>query len=446
MTENSHSAGAQPAARQDVVIIGAGVIGSAIALELARRGYRTVNVDKLPAAGYGPTSNSCAIVRAHYSSWDGVAMAHECFSYWQDWDDYIGVEDESGMAQYVRCGVVLLKTQTKHHERALKHYDALGIDYEHWDADTLEERYPIFDASEFWPPRRPDDPDFRATPSARLEGAVFTPDAGYVVDPLLATRNLQVAAEAAGGRFELGQEVVAIRRRGNRVEGVTLRDGRKLDAPVVVNVAGPFSKVVNELAGATADMRIGTRALRHEVHHVPAPEGFDFETDGVVTSDGDLGIYFRPASGNHILVGSEDPECDQRVWADDPAEYDRHLTEAQWEAQVYRLARRIPKLRIPHARKGIVDLYDVSDDWLPIYDRSCVDGYYMAVGTSGHQFKNAPVVGHAMAELIEQCEGGRDHDAEAVSVGCRYTGVELDLGFYSRLRSINRDSSFSVRG
>jgi glycine/D-amino acid oxidase-like deaminating enzyme len=56
----------------DAVITGAGVIGAAIAYELAKRGYRTLNLDKLPAAGYGSTSNSCSIVRARYSSRDGV--------------------------------------------------------------------------------------------------------------------------------------------------------------------------------------------------------------------------------------------------------------------------------------------------------------------------------------------------------------------------------------
>src|SRR6185295_16915837 len=61
----------------DAVIIGAGVIGTATAFELCKRGYKTLNIDKLPSAGYGPTSNSCAIVRAHYSSFDGVAMAYE---------------------------------------------------------------------------------------------------------------------------------------------------------------------------------------------------------------------------------------------------------------------------------------------------------------------------------------------------------------------------------
>ena len=55
----------------------------------------------------------------------------------------------------------------------------------------------------------------------------------------------------------------------------------------------------------------------------------------------------------------------------------------------------------------------------------------MAVGTSRNQFKNAPVVGHLMAELIDACESGNDHDAEPLRVTCRHTGHELGVGFYS---------------
>ena len=61
----------------------------------------------------------------------------------------------------------------------------------------------------------------------------------------------------------------------------------------------------------------------------------------------------------------------------------------------------------------------------------------MAIGTSGNQFKNAPVVGHLMAELIDQVQNGHDHDADPVKVKSVYTGVELDAGFYSRLREVN---------
>ncbi len=430
----------------DAIVIGAGVIGASIAFELCKRGYGTLNIDKLPAAGYGPTSNSCSIVRAHYSSRDGVAMAYEGFFYWQDWPAYVGDGDESGLARYMQSGTILLGSATGHHDKVLRHYCDLGVEHELWDNAELQRRIPIYDTGAFWPPRRPTDPHFWDTAQDELDGAIFTPGSGYVNDPQLATHNLQRAAEEHGGRFLFRAEVAEIRRDNGRIRGVTLADGSRIDAPIVVNVAGPHSFVINRMAGVEDAMKVKTRPLRHEVHHVPAPPGFDFEADGFHTSDGDTGIYFRPESGNNILIGSEDPECDPKVWVDDPDRYDGKVTEAQWEAQVYRLARRIPTLPIPHERKGIVDLYDVSDDWIPIYDRSDLDGFYMAIGTSGNQFKNAPVVGHLMAELIDRVQRGHDHDNDPVKVKAVYTGLELDAGFYSRLREINPDSSFSVNG
>ena len=59
----------------DAIIIGTGVIGAAIGYELAKAGRRTLNIDKLPAAGCRSTSSSGAIVRFSYSTRDGVAMA-----------------------------------------------------------------------------------------------------------------------------------------------------------------------------------------------------------------------------------------------------------------------------------------------------------------------------------------------------------------------------------
>ena len=64
----------------DAIVIGAGVIGVCTGFELAKRGYRTLNVDKQPAAGSGSTCNTCAIIRLHYSTPDGCAMARRATS------------------------------------------------------------------------------------------------------------------------------------------------------------------------------------------------------------------------------------------------------------------------------------------------------------------------------------------------------------------------------
>ena len=96
--------------------------------------------------------------------------------------------------------------------------------------------------------------------------------------------------------------------------------------------------------------------------------------------------------------------------------------------------------------KGVVDLYDVSDDWIPIYDKSDLPGYYMAIGTSGNQFKNAPVAGLLMSDLIEYCENGKDHDKIPLLMNLKNINKEINLSFFSRNRNINTDSSMSVLG
>lgn len=430
----------------DAIIIGAGIIGANLGFEMSKAGYKTLNIDKLPAAGYGSTANSCAIVRCHYSTWPGVAMAYEGFHFWKNWEDYLETDDERGLAGFVQCGAVYVGDSERYEKKVLPLFDEIGIEYEVWDTPTVAEEASYLDTGSYAPPKRPDDDAFWEDPATQITSAVHTPIAGYITDPQLATHNLQRAAEAKGGEFMFNAEVAEIRVSEGRVAGVTLADGTEIDAPIVVNVAGPHSFVINEMAGVADSMNIKTRALRHEVHHVPSPEGIDFEKDGMLVGDDDLGTYFRPEVGNHILVGSQDPDCDPQIWVEDPDEFERAITEDQWKAQVLRLARRIPSLGVPAEKKGVVDLYDVSDDWIPIYDKTDLPGFYVAIGTSGNQFKNSHIAAFCLTKLIESVEAGHDHDADPVKVKMPYTGLELDMGVFSRNREINKDSSFSVLG
>ncbi len=430
--------------RFDAVIIGAGIIGAATALALARAGRKVLAVEKLPASGYGSTGASCAIIRPYYSTVDGSALAYESHFYWRDWADFLGAEDERGLAKYHDCGCLVLETEANGYlKRARELMTAIGAPYEDLGPDQLRERLPMV-LDSFAPPRRLEDEGFGEPNGGRMTGGVFFPTGGYISDPQLATHNLQRAAEANGAEFRFNAEVAAVRKARGRVAGITLADGERIDAAVVVNIAGPHSAKITAMAGVEADMKITTRALRHEVAHVPSPEGFDFERDGCVFSDNDAGTYSRPELGNHVLVGSEDPACDTREWVD-PDDYNTEFTE-QWRLQVLRHAQRFPGTGIPNRTQGVVDLYDVTEDWIPIYDKSDLPGFYRAIGTSGNQFKNAPIAGEMMAELIAACEAGRDHDRDPVAFHLRHIDRDISLGFFSRRREINPDSSFSVLG
>ena len=431
----------------DVIIIGAGISGAAIAYEVSKKGFKTLNLDKLAAAGYGSTSNTCAIIRTHYSTLEGTAMAYDSYFYWKKWSNYIGKTDQMGLAKFYEVGVLVIKPRSFDFSKYLKLHDELNIPYEIWDPDTLLKKMPHFVDDSFYPPKRPEDPSFVELQEKKINSTViFFPRGGYINDATLSVHNIQWAAQSRGAKFLFNTEVTEIRKDGGRVIGVTLKDGQQFNAPVVVNAAGPHSFIINRLAGIEGKMKIKTRALRHEVHFVPSPVEFSYEKRGMVVSDGDAGGYHRPEVGNLILVGSEDPACDKLEWIDDPDNFNRDVTTEQWKAQVYRLAKRIPTLPIPSKPKGIVDLYDVTADWIPIYDKSDLPGFYLAIGTSGNQYKNGPVIGQILSEIIFACENGHDHDRVPVQIKLRNIDFTLNTGILSRNREIIKGSTFSVLG
>ncbi|MGI9434530.1 MAG: NAD(P)/FAD-dependent oxidoreductase [Geminicoccaceae bacterium] len=429
----------------DAIIIGAGVIGAATAFELAKLGYKTITVERNHDAGTGSTGGSCAIIRVHYSTLAGSAFAYEGFFYWRDWAEYLEVVDEQGLARFVDCCSLVMATEANGYlERHKGFCRELDIPFEEWSGDRIKERLPVYSLKSYYPPRRMDDPNFGESNGGEVGTGVFFPTAGYVTDPQLSAHNLMRAAEAKGSTFRFNETVTGILKDEGRVAGVQLASGEKIHAPVVLNVAGPASARINDMAGVLGDMTITTKPLRQEVAHVPSPPGFDFETQGIVVSDSDIGCYIRPEHGSHILIGSEDPECDEREWVDDE-NFNREFTE-QWTHQVHRYAQRVPSLGIPNQTRGVVELYDVTEDWIPIYDKSSLPGFYMACGSSGNQYKNAPIAGKMMAALVDYCENGGDHDNAPLQFRMPYIDRNLDVGFYSRKREINQESSFSVLG
>ncbi len=416
----------------DAVVIGAGVIGCSIARALAGRGLATVVVDQGPEPGAGSTSASSAIVRFHYSTLDGVKTAWESKQHWADWRSVVG--DQEHLAAFHQAGMIVIDPPGADRDRVLALFDQVGVPYERWDADEFARRMPAMDTGRYWPPRPVADERFWGDPDGRLD-AYFTPDAGFVDDPQLAARNLATDARRRGATFRFRHRVVAVDRAGGRVAGVRFDDETTVAAPVVVNAAGPHSSVVNRLAGVLDDFAVSTRALRQEVHVVPAPPGFGLGDGGTVVTDPDLGAYLRPQPSGTLLVGGLEPDCDPLCWIDDPDHFSPHPTPEVFEAQVLRAARRLPGLAVPHRPIGLAALYDVTPDWVPIYDRTALPGYYVAIGTSGNQFKNAPVVGDMVAALVEACESGHDHDRHPVRFVAERTGQAIDLGHYSRRRA-----------
>ena len=101
--------------KPDAIIIGTGIIGTATAFELAKLGWKTLSIDRNTRIGHGSTAGSCAIIRMHYSTFDGTAFAWEGYHYWRDWVDYLELGDGGDLAKFRETGCLVMKTEMNGH-------------------------------------------------------------------------------------------------------------------------------------------------------------------------------------------------------------------------------------------------------------------------------------------------------------------------------------------
>ncbi|MFE2535690.1 FAD-dependent oxidoreductase [Streptomyces sp. NPDC059371] len=137
----------------DAVVVGAGLIGAAVAREPAHTGGRVVVVDKSGGVGHGSTSASSAIIRFNYSTWDGVATAGESQHCWTRWAEHLGTVRGPGLAAFRRNGAMLLDAPGSGTSEVVALFERAGVPCERWDAATPRSRIPGIDAGRHGPPR-----------------------------------------------------------------------------------------------------------------------------------------------------------------------------------------------------------------------------------------------------------------------------------------------------
>ncbi len=182
----------------DLLIIGAGVIGAAIAASAVRRGLSVTVVDRGAIPGFGSTSSSAGIARVHAGDVESSILADESITAWERWRELTEVPEGDAAVRFERCGTYILDDGSGMTDHVMKVMDAAGVAFSELDGDQLEEALPWADTRRFGGPCRPEDPQFWGAPEGRIERAVHTPSSGYVADPALAAQNLAAYAKAWG--------------------------------------------------------------------------------------------------------------------------------------------------------------------------------------------------------------------------------------------------------
>lgn len=359
----------------DVVVVGGGILGASVAHFLVERGYGEIVLLEKGSLCSGATRYSAANIRQHYSNEVGIRLARRALAMFENADEALG-----GPAGFTRCGYMVVVPAG--HERALARnvelQASLGVDTELLRPDEIAELYPELDLSD-------------------VALGCLEHDSGYA-DPLLTVTSLVRSAERRGLRVYEGVELLGIELCGDTVARVLTGDG-EIVTPVVVNAAGPWAPRVAAMVGLEYRFSF---SREHEAVFALEPESGAFP----IVSDVGGGIFFRPHGSDKVLVGEVYPKDMEPC---DPDTYDSRADETVVQRMADRLGRRLPRLRDALVSRGYRSrlvlgysgVYAITEDWYPIVGPADeVDGYYAAVGGSGHAFKLGPAIGEALAALI----------------------------------------------
>ena len=352
----------------EVVIVGGGINGVALAWELARRGVRDVVLVERDYLAAGPTGRSGAVVRCHYSTPELVRLAMEGREFFRNAADLVG--DDCGFRP-----VGFLAAVGPNEVDALEAKVAMqrqaGLAVELLRGRDISAVMPELDLSE-------------------VGAAAWEAESGHA-DAVRATWALGRRAGALGVGIELGCAVREIRVEAGRVRSV-VTDRGEIAAGRVVCAAGPWTRQLVARVGHDLPTTILRNAmalfLRPPAYAGPHP----------VIIDSQRRFYARP-DGALSLTGSVDEAETQPVA--DPDEYDRGLHREEIELFGQRLGRAIRPMQGAAERGGWVGLYDVSPDWLHLIDElPGAEGLFILCGTSGHGFKLAPAIARVTADLV----------------------------------------------
>ena len=357
----------------DVIVVGAGVVGASSAFHLATLGgLRVCVVDKGPVCA-GGTAKSCAIVRTHYSIPSNTALAVASLDVLANFREKLGIDEiDSG---FVNSGYLILAPpgdtaeSLKANLALQRQTGANTIPISHEEAQRRHPRL-ILDG---------------------VEAVGFEPESGYA-DPYLTTTGFLKAARARGAVVRTDTAVRSLIFEAGRVRGVRTADG-DLFAGSVLLAVGPWTAGL--LAETGVDLHLAVS--RHIVLTFRGDAPYAKEMPVVKDLTTANKMYFRPATGGVVLVGTGDygdPDAD-------PDDLDERVEEDFVVLQGGQLAARLRGFAAAAPTADWVGPYDITPDWNPVLGPlPGIEGLTVAYGFSGHGFKLAPAVGRMLAHTM----------------------------------------------
>ena len=360
----------------DVVVVGGGVVGSAAAWRLLGDGFagRVVVVDRDPSYARASSFLAMGGVRQQFGSRVCVQMVQHSVRLWREFDERMRTPSHTPRAWFRQRGYLFLADDATSAALAAR-ADAQQA------AGAVQQRLRVDEIAALVPGLKLDD----------IRWGLFGPEDGYA-NPREVLFGLRAAALAAGAEY-VHDEVIGVDVAGGRVAGVQLAHAGRLDAPVVVNAAGPLSGRVAALAGLT----VPVEPVRQLLFRCTLPRRWPTRFPMVVDPGG---VHWR--HDDPVAPGEPDRIILAFTRWDEPAGECFDCDEARWEHQFYpALVRRMPALAEVSDVHGWAGLYEMTPDHNPVLgEHPAVRGLVFASGFSGHGLMMSPATGLAVSELV----------------------------------------------
>lgn len=257
-----------------VVIVGAGAIGSSIAMHLAEMGEKDVLVLEKSGVTHGSTWHAAGLVGQYRTRLDLTQLMQASVAVYDKLQQEVPID-------WRPVGSLRLassRARLEEYQRAEPIAKSRGLDFHVIGPAEAKRRFPLIDTQ-------------------GVTGAAFVVGDG-TIDPASLGQGLATRARRLGARIVEGVTVTGFERAGPRVEAVLTDQGR-VTCEHLVLAPGVWARPLGHLLG----LELPVAALRHQYAVTAARSDLPKDLPGL--RDPDLNFYLKPEVGRFAFSGWE---------------------------------------------------------------------------------------------------------------------------------------------
>lgn len=359
----------------EVIIAGAGSVGTPAAMFLAQAGFKVLVIDPNPSTGQGSNKRAIGGLRATHSDPAKIKLALRSLDIISGWKEKYGDDLEWYKGGY--CFVAYREEEEKTLKEVLPVQKSLGLNIDWLEAKELRQLLPDLNPHD-------------------LRGGTLSPDDGHA-SPLLVNEAFYRQARRAGADFNFKETITGLKIERRKIKGV-ITDRGNYGAQVVINAAGAWAAGVAKMAG----INIPVTPDSHEAAVTePVQRFFHPMIVDLRPVKGSANYYFyQHATGQVIFCITPSPSR----WGFDVRETSQFLPMVS-----KRMIDLMPRLKNIRVRRTWRGLYPMTPDGFPIVGWAKeVDGFLQAAGMCGQGF----MLGPGVAELLTRIVSGKPEPAD----------------------------------